>query len=200
MIEAVRTQIGSSESGFTLVETLVALAVFSMLAMAGAFVLGNSAEAAQGVERASAQLHALQRTRAAMSADIGQMVDRPSRDSNGDPRPALAAGEGAGGALMAFVRMGPDNPDGAARPAMQYVAWAETPEGLVRRAATHLDGGEMREAVLWPGAQQVAVAFNYEGAWSDAPIEGRIPAAIRVAATTSRYGPVEQIFLTGAAT
>lgn len=190
------------EDGFTLVETLVALFIFAMLVTAGAFVLGNSAEAARGVEAVSDELQALQRTRAALQADLGQMALRPSRAAGGEERGALTSGDRADGALLAFVRYGPDNPDGEARPALQYVGWFQTEGGLERRAAAHLDGEALGAgALLLPGASSARVQFHYRSGWSDTPVETApavLPDAVRLTLTHPRYGAVEQLFLTGA--
>ena len=194
----------TAQRGFTLVETLVALFVFALLVTAAAFILGNSAEAGRQVEAVSAELQGLQRTRAALRADIAQMAPRDSRAPDGSMRPPLASGMEAGGALMAFVRYGPDNPDGEARPAMQYVEWRLTGEGLVRQAARHLDGEEPgAPAILLPGAADAEIAFHYEGAWSDRPLpaaageQPALPGAVRLRFDHPRFGAVEQLFLTG---
>lgn len=191
-----------SERGFTLVETLVALFIFGMVASAGAFALGNSVEAAQQIEEATDEVAALQRTRAALAADFAQVANRLSRDESGERRPPFASGQLAGGALFAFVRRGPDNPDGEARPALSYVAWYMTDAGLERRSARYLDGAPTEVAALMlPGAADADVSFSYEGAWSEDVIlagGASLPEAVRLRLTHPRFGAVEQLFLLGA--
>jgi general secretion pathway protein J len=129
------------------------------------------------------------------------MALRPTRAAGGEARAALTTGERANGALLAFVRYGPDNPDGEARPALQYVAWYQTREGLERRAAAHLDGAAPGAgALLLPGASNARVQLHYRSGWSDTPIEtvpALLPDAVRLTLTHPRYGTVEQLFLTG---
>lgn len=190
-----------SERGFTLVETLVALFIFGLVASAGAFALGNSVEAAQQIEAATDEVAALQRTRAALAADLAQFANRPSRAPDGDVRPPLAAGEQAEGALFSFARRGPENLDRERRPGLSYVSWHVTGEGLERRSARYLDGAptDLRAVVL-PGAANAEVAFAYEGAWSQEVMtaeDAGPPQAVRLRLTHPRFGLVEQLFLVG---
>lgn len=187
------------QAGFTLIETLVALFVFALIAGMATFILGSSAEASRHVEAASEELQALQRTRAALRGDLSMMAPRPTRGPEGDMRPPLT-GTDDDGTLIAFVRRGPPNLGENVRPGMQYVEWLANSEGLVRRASRHLDGAEPGpDALLLPGARDIGIAFNVEGAWSDRlDPDAPQPAAIRLTLTHPRFGRVEQLFLTGA--
>ncbi|MBZ6379797.1 MULTISPECIES: type II secretion system minor pseudopilin GspJ [Pacificimonas] len=190
------------QGGFTLVETMVALLVFGLVASAGALMLGNSVEASQQIEEASAETMALQRSRAALAADLAQIAPRPSRDADGGLRPLFAAGRVADGALFSFIRLGPDNPDGEARPELQYVAWHQGETGLERRSARYLDGAaEEVSATLLPGAAGARAEFYYEGAWSGDIMTGpdaEPPRAVRLTLDHPGFGRVEQLFLVGA--
>ncbi|MEE4350979.1 MAG: type II secretion system minor pseudopilin GspJ [Pacificimonas sp.] len=193
-------------SGFTLIETLVALFVFAMLATAGALLLGNSVEAAQRIETASAETGALQRTRAALAADLAQIAPRPSRARDGTLRPAIAAGSeaglGANGALFAFARHGPANDDGEARPGLSWVEWHQTADGLERRSARYIDGAEEQVAALMlPGTSGAEIAFAYDGAWSETVLitpDAPLPEALRLTLNIPNLGRTEQLFLIGA--
>ncbi|MGB3721299.1 MAG: type II secretion system minor pseudopilin GspJ [Pacificimonas sp.] len=193
-----------ASSGFTLVETLVALFIFGLLASAGAYTLGVSVESAQAVEEVSDQLQDLQRSRAALRADLAQMTPRRGRGMDGAARSVLTGGENAP-VLLAFTRFGPDNPDAAARPSLQYVEYRMTDAGLERRAAAQLDGAVPVASLLLPGAAAAEIDFHYEGAWSDTPLAAPagsvapLPDAIRLNVSHPRFGRVEQLFLVGAA-
>ena len=76
--------------GFTLVETLVALFVFGLIAAAGVIILGNSADAQLRIGEASRSVQDMQRLRAALRADLGQMAVRVTREATG-ARPARRA-------------------------------------------------------------------------------------------------------------
>lgn len=188
-------------NGFTLVETLVALFVFALLAAGGAFILGNSVDAAARIDDVSDEVQALQRTRAALMADVGQMTLRERRDDVGTAQPALRA---ASNELMTFARHGPDNPDGEARPSLSIVTWRQGADGLERLAARQVDGvAPASPALLLPGARNAELYFRYDGAWSETPLaepSAPMPDAVRLTLDHPRFGAVEQIFLVGSAT
>ena len=187
------------EAGFTLVETLVALFVFAIVAGASTLIFGQTVEAGQVVEAASQEVQALQRTRAALRADLSQMVVRPSRDMRGDPRPVIRGGAGTD-ILFAFVRRGPEAVV-EGQPAMQYVEWSLEGGALQRRAAPFVDGAELGEAaVLLPGVKTATSEFHIADGWSDRP-EGPAPDvypdAVSLTLESARFGRTEQSFLTG---
>jgi|TARA_R100000501_G_scaffold13654_4_gene24979 general secretion pathway protein J len=190
----------TASHGFTLVETLVALFVFAIVAGASTFVFGQTVEASRGIEETSQELQELQRTRAALRSDLAQMAVRVTRDTDGNPRPRIDGGEGQD-MLIAFARRGPDRSDREGRPSMEYVEWSAGPEGLTRRAAPFLDGAEFGPpAVLLPGAQNVEIEFHLEGAWNERPMTANgdaLPDAVRLTLTHPRFGRTEQLFLTG---
>lgn len=191
------------EDGFTLVETLVALFVFAILVSASTFVFGQTVEASERIEAGYEELQALQRTRAALRADLMQMAARVSRDEAGNPRPVLAGGRGSD-VLLGFVRRGPDNRDRAGRPSMQYVEWRASAAGLERRAAPFVDGAAPGDpATMLGGIESARIEFHVDGRWQDSP-QGPRPDvfanAVRLAFDHPRFGKVEQLFLTGLAT
>lgn len=69
------------QTGFTLVEMLVALLIFAVLAGAGVGLLRASVDTQQSVNKALADLGAAARLRALLSADLGQAVVRPLSDA-----------------------------------------------------------------------------------------------------------------------
>ena len=72
-----------TRNGFTLIEVMVALLIFSIIATAGVALLSFSvrAQAASGAKLDD--LGALQRTLSIMSADLAQATARPVRDEAG---------------------------------------------------------------------------------------------------------------------
>lgn len=83
----------TARSGFTLVEALVALMLFGLIASAGAAVLSVSVDNRFVVRAATDRTAALQRTRSLLKADLGQATNRRTRDRNGEPHPLALAGE-----------------------------------------------------------------------------------------------------------
>lgn len=196
-------------NGFTLVETLVALFVFSLLAAAAVVVLGNSADAQLRLSDVSASVQDFQRLRAALRADLAQAAERMPRGEAGEVRPAFEGADGSG-RLFAFVRRGWENPGGAPRASLQYVEYRLENDAIVRRARPMVDGAAFGEpAVLAKGVSAVDVAYraapdptpggvataDWRAAWD--PLQPTIlPLAVRIDATTARFGVVRQLFLT----
>ena len=190
--------------GFTLVETLVALAVFALLAMAGAAMLGQSIDNEAQLADANARIQSMQQARAILRADFGQALDdRPVRYGDGATRPGFSVGQD--GALLTLVRLNGIGGGGDARAAVIRVSYVLEPgRGLVRRQYGPADGSAAPlERVLFRNAQSVAVQLYWADAWQDAaqwtPSVG-LPAAVDLQLVDAR-GVVTQLkFLTPAAT
>ena len=118
-------------AGFTLVEVLVALAIFAMIASAGVGLLSFAIDNRLAVRDASERTAAFQRTRALMRADLGQAAPRRVRGADGAPQAAFELG---GEALFAVTRRGWINPGEARRASMQRVEYRLVEGRLERRA------------------------------------------------------------------
>lgn len=152
------------EQGFTLVEVMVALLIFGMIAAAGVAILSFSvrAQATTGAKLDDAA--AIGRTVSILSADLGQAVNRPARDEGGTVRPAFV-GDAAG---VSLVRLGWSNIDAAPRAAAQKVAYRLGAGTLERSAYPMLDGAaSLPPAVLMTRVQAMRLRYRYKGAWSD---------------------------------
>ena len=154
----------SAESGFTLLEVMVALLIFGMIAVAGVAILSFSVRAgAAGAVRLDGAA-ALQRTMSVLSADLAQAVNRPTRDADGTVRPAFTGDAGG----VQLVRGGWSNLDGAPRPSLQKVSYRLSGGTLQRIAWPELDGAEpLPPAVLMNDVRGLRFRFRRAGAWSD---------------------------------
>jgi general secretion pathway protein J len=153
-----------SEAGFTLVEVMVALLIFGMIAAAGVAILSFSVRSQVTTGAKLDDAAAIGRTVSILSADLGQSVNRPSRDEGGTVRPAFV-GDAAG---VSLVRLGWSNVDAAARPAAQKVAYRLGVGTLERSAYPMLDGAApLPPAVLMTRVRALRLRYRYKGAWSD---------------------------------
>lgn len=156
----------TAENGFTLVEVMISLLIFGLLAAAGVAVLSFSVRA-QGVTQAKFDdIAALSRLNAIVSADLAQAVPRATRDAQGAPQLAF---EGASGdPMLALVRGGWTNLDEAPRPDVQKVEYRLRNGAIERIAYPLLDGADpLPPAVMLGGVDQVALRYRIKGAWSD---------------------------------
>ena len=129
--------------GFTLIEVLVSLAIFAMLAASAVGVLAWTADQ-QGVIRARMDRTAeLQRAHALLKADLGQAAVRRTRRSDGMAELSAftaAPPDDRSRPLFGFVRRGWENTDGAPRASVQRVEYRLVEDRLERRVAPYLDG------------------------------------------------------------
>jgi general secretion pathway protein J len=190
-------------NGFTLVETLVALFVFGLIAAAGVLVLGSSADAQLRLAALSDEVQGMQRLRAALRADLAQAAERRPRGEAGESLPVFAPGD-SGGRMFALVRRGWENPAGAPRASLQFVEYRHEGDTIVRRTRPMVDGAAFSEpAVLAHGVADVSVAYrsgpDWREVWDPKPGAAPIPGAVQIDVQTARFGIVRQLFLTGAA-
>lgn len=193
----------SAEHGFTLIEVMVALLIFGIIAAAGVAILSFSVRA-QGVTAAKLDdVSALNRTVSILSADLAQALDRPTRDERGVTRPAFA-GEAGGAAdpTLRLVRGGWSNPDGLARPGVQKVAYRVANGVLERIGYPQLDGAApLPPAALLSGVADARARYRYRGAWSgrwDGANGVALPDAMELTISRTDGRRYRALFLVGA--
>lgn len=186
------------EHGFTLLEVIVAVAIFAVVS-AVAYGGLNTVLTTQGQTREHTErLTRLQRALTVMETDFEQAAARPIRDQYGDPQAAMMQTEIEG---VAFTRAGRLNPMGQPRSAFQRVGYRLDEEGrLLRRTWTALDqpiDPVQRESVLLEDVEsfdiEFAAATDSEWVKQWPPLEARapmttMPIAVRVTLTLPAYG------------
>ena len=113
--------------GFTLLELLVALAIFGLLAAMSYSGLQAVLEQQAHTEQAADRLGELQKLYLIMQRDIEQIVPRTVRDEFGDAQQPLVGGD-----ALQLTRGGWRNPAGRQRSTLQRVGYAYDDEQLVR--------------------------------------------------------------------
>lgn len=183
--------------GFTLVEVLVSLLIFALIASACVALLSVAADSRFAVKAATDRLATLQRTRALLKADLGQAVFRPVRNEAG-VRDAAALRGGESGVLLSLTRTGWSNVSDQPRASLQRVDYVLAGDRLERRVHGHLDGARPEAAqVLSTGVTAARVVFLSDGVESPvwpATDQRAMPDAVRVDLTLEGYGPVSQWF------
>lgn len=185
------------QAGFTLVEVMVALMIFGMIAAAGVAILAFSirAQAASGARLDDGA--ALGRTIAVLSADLAQATVRPTRDEAGTPRPAFVGDPGG----LSLVRGGWTNIDANTRPGLQKAAWRLDGTNLVRVAYPQLDGAvPLPPTRMLAGVREARFRFRYGGAWSerwDGAIGAPLPQALELTLRREDGTQLRAMFLVG---
>lgn len=186
----------TAREGFTLVEVLVALAIFALISAAGVMVLSQVADTRFVIQKKTSQVADIQRLTAVLKSDLSQAVPRRVRSVSGRPFSAPVMGPlVAGDPVLSLVRAGWSNPDDDPRPSLQRVEYRLTDGTLERRAYPYLDGTVAgAPQILYRGVRSIEVAFiqgTSEGPAYLASAERPMPDAVRLQLDLEGYGPVE---------
>ena len=197
-----RGGVRSAEHGFTLIEVMIALGIFAMIASAGVAILAFSVRAGAATATRLDGAAALNRTVSILSADLAQAVDRPSRDEGGVAQPAFVGTSGAATApMLALVRGGWSNLDAAPRPTLQKVAWQVQRGALERIAWPEVDGAApLTAAAMVTGVADVRLRYRVAGAWSDrwdSRAAAALPQAVEVTIVRRDGTSWRELFLVG---
>ncbi len=158
-----------SESGFTLVEVMVSLLIFAMLAAAGVAILSFSVRAQSITGGKLDDDSAVARTLSIMAADFAQAQQRPTRDETGTPHPAFVGeGNSAAAPMLLLVRSGWLNLDDAPRSTLQKVEY-RVADGVLQRIAYPMPDGAppLPPTALMSHVRAATIRYRVNGAWSD---------------------------------
>lgn len=187
--------------GFTLIEVLVALAVFavvSAISFSGIMLLIDQRDR---VTASSERLEAIQMAVAFLERDLRHASARPVRDPLGSPRPALLSGDLAD---LEFTRGGRANPLGLRRSELQRVGYQLQDEELRRLQWLVLDqqpDPERRERTLLEGVTAVELRFmgnngDWQQTWPPAearPGTARLPRAVAITLELTDLGRIRRV-------
>ncbi len=189
--------------GFTLLELLVALAIFGLLSVMSYSGLRSVLEQRVVTEQEADRLGRLQRIYLLMQRDIEQVVPRPVRDEYGEEQPPVAGAE-----MLQLTRGGWRNPLGHARSTLQRVAYAYEDDQLVRYSWLVLDRAQDSLPVKQPLTDEITgmeVRYLDKDEWktswngvADAALPGVdaavLPRAIEITLEHQQYGKLVWLF------
>lgn len=150
------------KEGFTLIELMVAIAVFSVMSVMAYGGLSQIIENNQHSTKELERLQSVQRTILIVSRDLNQIIERGIRDEFGNPQPFINASDSLG-YLLEFTRNGRRNPAKLKRSHLLRVAYQFKDDKLIRVFWPQLDraqGMEPYESVLLDQVEQVE--FRYK--------------------------------------
>lgn len=157
------------QSGFTLIEIMVALAVFGVLSALAYMTLGQTLDNSDMLTERMDRLQAVQRTMSYLSTDLLQAAPRPIRADLGS-EPALRSTFGSEFALE-LTRNGWPNSAGVPRSTQQRMAYRIEEDELIRYHWNVLDrtAGSLPVATILLD-QVESLTFRFlqpNGDWSD---------------------------------
>jgi general secretion pathway protein J len=140
----------SNSKGFTLLELLVALAIYGLLAAMSYGGLQAVLNQQWHTEQAADRLAELQKMYLLMQRDIEQVVPRLVRNEFGDAQQPLVGDDS-----LRLTRGGWRNPAGRQRSTLQRVGYAYEEQQLVRYAWSVLDRAQDSEPLKQPLTEDV---------------------------------------------
>ncbi len=196
----------SARNGFTLIEVLVALAVFGVMSMLAYSVLGQTLSNADLLANRMDRLQSVQRAVRYLSTDLLQIAPRPVRNEIGDGfDPALQTSLSSEFALE-LTHGGWGNPAGLPRSTLQRTAYRLEDDELVRYHWNVLDRTYANEPVATVLLDDVeGLLFNYlqsNGEWTQAwPPQGQSsaiglrsrPRAVEIVLTLRDQGEIRRM-------
>lgn len=201
-----KSKTGVYPRGFTLLELLISMAIFSLLAAMAYSGLNNVLQVKQRTEVSVDHFKRLQIAFNLMQRDIEQMVNRSIRDGYGSPQPALVGGQ-FNEYLIELTRTGWRNPLQRARSNMQRVAYAVEENQLIRFSWKMLDRAAEdppHKRILLDKVEQLDIKYlaadnKLNDSWPptsvvDLGAQVTLPHAVIVELDLKRYGKIQRIF------
>ncbi len=191
------------QNGFTLIEMMVALLIFGMLAAAGVSLLTFSVRAqAAAAQRLDAVAND-QRMASLLASDLAQALPRITRDVIGANQPAFSGTNGVGTLpMLRYVRGGWTNPEGNPRASIQRVEIALDQGRLERRTYAMVDGATAGPAmVLADNVENVRLRYRDKGVWAASwqnPAPASMPKAVELIVKRQGQPALMMAFLVGA--
>ncbi len=131
--------------GFTLIEMLVVLAIFSVVGLIASQLVSRTINNHAIMSERGARLVEVQRAMQILKRDVMQLTNRPIRDMLGDPIEPIRIGSDG---LIEFSRMGWRNPLQQQRAELQRVAYIVEDGDLYRSYWSVLDRAQDSEPVV----------------------------------------------------
>lgn len=200
-----------AEQGFTLLELLVALAVFAVMSVVIHSSLTSMLDTRRHLEESSRRLAELQSFFRVVGRDIEQAAARPVRDGFGETLPALSWVPVPG--HLQLTGGGWRNPAGLPRSTLQRVAYRFSDNDLIRDTWGILDrapdsepfsrvvlrGVQRFDAVFIGADEQVFTVWPPPDRSGGSPAPDQLPRAVRLSLDVAGWGRLERLFLLGTA-
>lgn len=193
------------KSGFTLLEMLVALSIFSMLSVMAYGGLQSVITTKQATEKTASRISEIQLAMMRISDDLRQAITRKTRNEYGDFLPAMQSSKN-GDETTAWTRAGYRNPAHLKRSNIQHVAYKLDKQKLIRITWPVLDRAQDTEAMetaIVSNVESIEWRFlNNDSEWlSSWPEEGEktelypLPKAVEITFEFQDWGKLKRLIL-----
>ncbi len=197
------------QSGLTLIELLIAVAIFSILAALSYGGLVTVLDSSRAVGTESQRLAILQRAFLRIGRDLEQAAPRAIRDAYGDKQPALHNRVDSYDGLQTIIELtvaGRRVLPGETRSSLQRISYVLREGALLRLSWPVLDRAqdtEAHESTLLEGVDELTLRYlNKEGVWltewsadNDSVVEEvALPRAIEINMELEHWGSLRRIY------
>ena len=200
------------QGGFTLIEVLIALLIFSILSSATLVVLMSTLRGKIQLEAKQERLQKRAILRILLKEDFAQTIIVQKTDEFGQIMPTyFSGGDNGDGSLLVLSRVGWDNPGGIEqRSDLQAVDYRLDNGMLIRRSAIRFnsastsDPGQYIDQELLSGVERVELQFFDGEEWSEnwhtgpLPKISTLPILASVELHFTNESSLKQIFFVGA--
>ncbi len=193
----------AKNSGFTLLEVLLAIAIFSVISLSSFTLFDTILNADARSQQGSARQNELQRAFLLIERDFLQIARRSIRLNGEEPLKEFiytdSSSFSSDSQTLGFVRAGWTNP-GLLLPRsnMQSVAYQLNESTLERLHFNFVDavvGEEAKVRPLITGVEQLSFEFYDGKKWQEKLADGKIPLAIAIELELDDYGLVRRQFI-----
>lgn len=198
--------IHSKQTGFTLIEILIAMAIFAMIAVGATQILTTVTDSNELSEERFQSLQELQRAMLIIERDFLQMVPRKARMEGEVSEHVVFAGKFAFDSEtegLGFVRSGWHNPQlTLRRSTLQSVAYRIQENELHRLYSNYVDnavGFEPKVRVLLKNIESISFEFlkkfdSKKFEWEEAEPSDELPIAVAIIIESENYGEIRREF------
>lgn len=200
MIPRHRSTHSKPAQGFTLIEVLVAVVIFTLLAAAAYTSIDTLLRTRALLHERAQKLQSLQTTLSRLERDLRQSMAAPVRAEYGDSIPALRGTP----ALLELTRSGYANPLGQNRARIERVQWVLRDDVLNRVTFPVLDRAINTQPIITPMMPEVTRftlsyfdGTQWQNQWprSNSPDQSNapLPSAVAISLETKAYGALRRV-------
>ncbi|WP_299873278.1 type II secretion system minor pseudopilin GspJ [uncultured Cocleimonas sp.] len=192
----------SASKGFTLLELLVAMSIFSFMAITAYTGLSNMLTSNQAITEQEQKLKKIQRTMLFLEKDIRQIVSRPRRTGYGadEVSPAFSYGldtDDSNG-VIEFTKSGVANPLALAKSSLERVRYDLEDKILIRNSWAYVDHIDLEpvKMTLLNDVESFELRLldannQWKSNWSEKKI---LPEAVEVTLEHKHWGKIVRLF------
>ena len=189
----------SISKGFTLLELLVAMSIFSFMAITAYTGLSNMLTSNQAITEQEQKLKELKRTMLFLEKDFRQIVSRPRRTGYGQDEvaPAFLYGLDSEG-IIEFTKAGVSNPMAVAKSSLERVRYDLDEKKLIRNSWAYVDYIDLEPVsmTLLTDVESLELRLldansQWKSNWSE---QKTIPEAIELTLEHKYWGKIVRLF------